>query len=535
MSELIKAQSRGFSGAGLHRQVCLELACEVPASTVRYHAHADGVQEDWLTQWRKLKQMCIELGENATYVPHVNPASGEMDPTRLRFVYIQAPYARQFVQTDAYLRLNFVDACHVNDHTKGKLLSVSTVTADGVIIPLACSMANSENNDAYEFLFLCFRSLVGDQEKLGFLTDQHRSIAHGISVAFAGLDPRQSECLHHLLAAVTGKQAFRDMVTADHALLFEARKQIFAESNPSAFERLSDIIERISYMGSRTNSDYTFEYVADSPAESLNAALRGARSDEFLGLFEAWLEWSLKQVQNQLDKLPVAVNGVEPLCKTSQRKIDLAKAEAINDLQVVKKHSSYNVWKIVQRGVRIRYKVVASNNGLKCSCRHWERVGLPCSHIYAVDRLYHGTRGVVLPPIRRCHYASVIRQSLKAPGHTDWKTIDFGTLLPDNQIVAPDVNKPAGRPRKVRMKSTAEVLAKKPLRRCSNCGKLSVHNSRTCPEPPKMAQQQNKRRKKKALYSPVRSLAVVMRELSDKNKETATTTAEELAIMQRDN
>lgn len=507
LSVLLDREAAGHKGAVLHKEVEDMLGCQVAKSTVAWNAQQHGIKDDWLTQWRKLKDMVRRLGDLGGWVGHIDPSTGQMDENTIRFIYVEAPYCKQFIGSRAYLRVNFVDACHVNDHTRGVLLSICTVTADSIILPLACALGNSENNDSYEFLFRHFRGAIADMRELGFVTDQNPAISHGIREVLGDLEPKHSECLYHLLKGAKGKQYLRDLVMADHPLLFAARKIQLQEGAPSTYERFAEVIERIAFMGSTSNAAYTFEYVASSPAESLNSALSSARDGEFLNLFKCWLEWGLGQVQKQLEMVPPDMTD---LCSAARNEVTRS-IEQSDSMRVVEGNQYYTVYSVIEGHVALPYTVTivagVMKSTLACCCGHWERVGIPCVHIYAVYGAFPNRHE--LPATRACHRAVTIRRALTPANQIPWKLINFNALSPDPNIKIPPVNPRVGRPKKGRHKSGAELFERRPLRRCSKCGALCKHNARTC----KGTKKGHRTNKKKKKTTRARPLVAVLHEL----------------------
>ncbi|XP_075077411.1 uncharacterized protein LOC142164127 [Nicotiana tabacum] len=68
--------------------------------------------------------------------------------------------------------------------------------ANNHIFPLAFGIAESENNNSYEWYFSELRNAIGSRDNLIFLSDRHQSIAHGIAKVYP--ESHHGICIYHL-------------------------------------------------------------------------------------------------------------------------------------------------------------------------------------------------------------------------------------------------------------------------------------------------------------------------------------------------
>ncbi|XP_070020933.1 uncharacterized protein [Nicotiana sylvestris] len=77
----------------------------------------------------------------------------------------------------------------------GSSISVSN-DANNQIFPLAFGIAESENNNSYEWYFSQLRNAIGSCENLIFLSDMHQAIAYGIAKVYP--ESHHGICIYHL-------------------------------------------------------------------------------------------------------------------------------------------------------------------------------------------------------------------------------------------------------------------------------------------------------------------------------------------------
>ncbi|XP_019260986.1 PREDICTED: uncharacterized protein LOC109238942 [Nicotiana attenuata] len=75
------------------------------------------------------------------------------------------------------------------------MISISK-DANNQIFPLAFGIAESENNNSYEWYFSQLRSAIGSRKNLIFLSDKHQAIAYGIAKVYP--ESHHGICIYHL-------------------------------------------------------------------------------------------------------------------------------------------------------------------------------------------------------------------------------------------------------------------------------------------------------------------------------------------------
>ncbi|XP_019242209.1 PREDICTED: uncharacterized protein LOC109222296 [Nicotiana attenuata] len=89
-----------------------------------------------------------------------------------------------------------VDATFFKSKYRGVLMISVSKDANNQIFPLAFRIAESENNNSYEWYFSELHNAIGSHDNLIFLSDRHQSIAHGIAKVYP--ESHHGICIYHL-------------------------------------------------------------------------------------------------------------------------------------------------------------------------------------------------------------------------------------------------------------------------------------------------------------------------------------------------
>ncbi|XP_070041168.1 uncharacterized protein [Nicotiana tomentosiformis] len=96
------------------------------------------------------------------------------------FLYMFYTYGSSIAGWNHYRPVIDVDATFLKSKYRGALMISVSKDANNQIFPLAFGIAESENNNSYEWYFGELRNAIGSRDNLIFLSDKHQSIAHGI-------------------------------------------------------------------------------------------------------------------------------------------------------------------------------------------------------------------------------------------------------------------------------------------------------------------------------------------------------------------
>lgn len=456
----------------------------IPKSTLKKYM---GQREDvnWRELWRKIPSMGFRLTEaGLRYTDFMKVENGK---TILEGFVFELP-AMRFAKSAGFLGIVFVDGAHMGDKMKSTMVSLITVTSDHVILPLAVLIGPSEDKLAYTRLFEFTRPSL--PESFTIMSDQSPAMEAGFHDLF-GSNTRiaQVPCFFHILKGKNKQIAWevRQILTADHPTKYETFLQLFARTRTALYQTLAVQLNKVSFLSSNCQSK--FEFIADSPVESFNAALKEARYAEPLYLVKAIIAFHDKQYQRQLESLPM----VEVYCKSCSNTVNHRREQG-RKLTVIKEPKGFVVTEAISTGTTINYELHMDGSMLQCTCKGYDRLGIPCRHMFAVEAKFDTT----LPTIWDVHKCQVIRHSL---GNT--VQVNLSGLTAQNvECRAP--RKKQGRPRKQRLRPFAEHLASRPTCVCSACGQRGhTKRSKKCPLRPTPPEPRRRARSVPSLSVPV--------------------------------
>ena len=364
----------------------------------------------------------------------------------------------KFCRSAAFLGLLFVDACHLCDRARSRLLGLVTITADHKIIPLAAMISDNENKVSYESFFMFLRGKL--PESFTLMSDQHAGMISAFDSVFANCPSvKRIPCFYHLTNKLKPSVIWelKQILTCDHREAYTAMIDCFRRERPALYEKYEKTIQAMSYMSNTFAG--LFEVISDSPIESFNAAILPLRQGEPLELIEGLIEFAKGQLASQTKQLPKDA----VYCQSCQNIIAYRMKKA-NGLTCRKALNKYVVTETFVGTITVDYDVQALNQRLTCSCRGYERLGIPCRHMYAVV-LFDDSETARLPPISTIHRVKTIRDAVQE-AQVDVNCKD----LQDTEIGIRDPAPRPGRPPIKRVPTFREYLFSTSTRRCSACG-----------------------------------------------------------------
>ena len=383
----------------------------------------------------------------------------------------------KFFLSDAFLGVVFVDGCHVSDRLKSTLISIVTITSDRILLPLAVLICPSENKDAYMWLFQFTEPLL--PAKYVMMSDQSTSMLAAFPEYFGArphLEVTRLPCFFHIMQKLQRAISLeiRTILRADHPNLYRVLLANFAMKRKKTYEKLAQPMRDLAYMSPEYKG--VFEFIADSPVESFNHAIIAGRSMEPIHLIQTIYNFSLEQVEKQKQRLARADNQRSDYCLTCVAEAaDRKSTGAILAVRQSQIRTQYLVSEQFPSGATLDYTVETVPNQV-CSCRGYERKGIPCRHMYAVARRFHN---VQVPPITDIHKVSVIREGLG----TELPSVSFANLEEAANVTLRQPQPRSGRPRKLRLRPFKEyyLIGLKPVT-CSACGqKGHTKRAKRCP------------------------------------------------------
>nr|XP_016514149.1 PREDICTED: uncharacterized protein LOC107830962 [Nicotiana tabacum] len=148
-----------------------------------------------------------------------------------------------------YCRLMIaVDATFLKSKYHGVLMISVSKDANNQIFPLAFGIAESENNNSYEWYFSELHNAIGSCDNF-FLSDRHQSIAHGITKVYT--ESHHGICIYHLEQNLKQRKVKSEVIK-----LFQSAARVYMCK------------EFDLYMSEIANVDKkTFDYLMEEPPE----------------------------------------------------------------------------------------------------------------------------------------------------------------------------------------------------------------------------------------------------------------------------
>nr|XP_033512769.1 uncharacterized protein LOC117277450 [Nicotiana tomentosiformis] len=129
--------------------------------------------------------------------------------------------------------------------------------ANNQIFPLAFGIAESENNNSYEWYFSELRNAIGSRDNLIFLSDRHQSIAHGIAKVYP--KSHHGICIYHL-----EQNLKRRKVKSEVIKIFQSAARVYRRKKFDLY--MSDIAKV---------DKKTFDYLMEEPPERSSLLIHG--------------------------------------------------------------------------------------------------------------------------------------------------------------------------------------------------------------------------------------------------------------------
>lgn len=439
-----RALDAGQSGAELRASVNEYFGYELSPALIRYREDKLRGRKD-SEQWAMIPGLVEELRKLGTQ------STVKIDNGSVVRVYVEFKTI-SFMQSDAFLRMIFLDGCHCNDQKRSTLCIACTITADHVTIPLAFVVGQGENKPNYTLLLRSLRRTW--RRGTVILSDQSPALLSAAEDSLRDLEYYHKPCAFHVLKHLpVTRTRFYEMLKSDNKQLFNQRLSTLISKFPGSADRLIKIANELAYTGE--NYRNTFGLVTDSPVESVNAAIAEYRQKEPLDLITGFIEWTNKQVDFQLEKLH------STYCQSYVNTMEFR--GKMKDAMSIKINAD-KTWLITEqlRKGETTYLVRNEDSVPICSCGGYSRDGMPCRHLIALN-----ARGMTTLPVPwTCHKSDVIRCALEGK-----KIFIDRAEIASKDVLPPETRKRSGRPpyRRIRSISEHQFNSRKRRYQCSIC------------------------------------------------------------------
>nr|XP_016445693.1 PREDICTED: protein FAR1-RELATED SEQUENCE 4-like [Nicotiana tabacum] len=166
-----------------------------------------------------------------------------------RFLFMFYAYGSSIAGWNHCRPVIVIDATFLKSKYRVALMILVSKDANNQIFPLAFGIAESENNNSYEWYFSELRNAIGSRDNLIFLSDRHQSIAHGIAKVYP--ESHHGICIYHL-----EQNLKRRKVKSEVIKLFQSAARVYKRK------------EFDLYMSDITKVDKkTFDYLMEEPPE----------------------------------------------------------------------------------------------------------------------------------------------------------------------------------------------------------------------------------------------------------------------------
>ncbi|XP_070035483.1 protein FAR1-RELATED SEQUENCE 4-like [Nicotiana tomentosiformis] len=166
-----------------------------------------------------------------------------------RFLYMFYAYASLIAGWNHCRPVIAVDATFLKSKYRGVLMISVLNDENNQIFPLAFGIAESENNNSYEWYFSELRNAIGSRDNLIFLSDRHQSIVHGIAKVYP--ESHHGICIYHL-----EQNLKRRKVKSEVIKLFQSAARVYRRKE---FDLYMLDIAKVDKK--------TFDYLVEEPPE----------------------------------------------------------------------------------------------------------------------------------------------------------------------------------------------------------------------------------------------------------------------------
>nr|XP_009589546.1 uncharacterized protein LOC104086901 [Nicotiana tomentosiformis] len=206
-----------------------------------------------------------------------------------RFVYMFFMYGASISGWKYCRSLIVVDGIFLKNKYKGVLLVAVTKDTNNQIFPIAFGVADSENNESYEWYFRELRKAIGIRKDLMFLSDRHNAIANGIAKVF--LECYHGICIYHLEKNLKQRRVRNTVIN-----LFQCAARVYIQSEFDGFmSQIAAVDKKIfDYLMEETPGRWArshcprrrYDMLTTNIVELVNNVLRRARELPLLTMMD---------------------------------------------------------------------------------------------------------------------------------------------------------------------------------------------------------------------------------------------------------
>ncbi|XP_058004075.1 uncharacterized protein LOC131180718 [Hevea brasiliensis] len=266
----------------------------------------------------------------------------------------------------------FIDSTFLYGKYKGCLFCATTLDGNNHIFPIAWAIVDSENTRNWDWFMSCLRVFVTDRKGICVISDRHIAIKKAMNQDWwQPPDGHHRYCLRHIISN------YNTNTTIGKKKIYEAMNTIKNE-HPDTFEWATKIpLEKWtrSHDGGKRYGSMTTNTV-----ESVNGILKGIRALPITAMVEKIFFQCVDYFDTRCTTLREQLQmgfKFTPACR--QILLDnLNEANSYNVRIFNRDCGEFEVWK-----GRSETKHVVKLDERICTCKKFEEICIPCSHVIA--------------------------------------------------------------------------------------------------------------------------------------------------------
>ncbi|KAJ9545468.1 hypothetical protein OSB04_025175 [Centaurea solstitialis] len=362
-----------------------------------------------------------------------------------------------------------LDACHLKGKFNGVLAAATGIDGNNSIFPIAYCVLESENALSWTWFLESLKKAIGTPHGLVISSDMQKGLGVAMMNVYPNVEHR--ECIRHLYSNF--KKHFHGEFFSKK--LWGAAKTYRLTEYDRLLKEIGDVRQdAITYLNENHNKIWSrskfgmtskCDYITNNISETFNSWIGELRYQPVLDLLDAIREKIMKRFDKKRRVVKNWNGSLVPIARNYLNSI----SKNLGEYEVCRSSNTQAEVKCKGR----RWEV--SLDERKCSCRVWQVKGLPCVHVAAFIAFIRDDWEKYVDPyfsIEKYKEAYAL-EIAPMPSKDQWMEKDGEKIYP------PIIRRPAGRPKKNRIKPSDES---KRRHKCPRCGKFG-HREKTCKNP----------------------------------------------------
>ena len=367
-----------------------------------------------------------------------------------------------------------VDATALNGRFRGQLVAACAIDAHNWLFPVAYGVLEIESEESWKWFLENLRQVIGFPHGLVIHTDACKGLETAVEKVFPGVEHR--ECMRHLAANFS--KIFKGKIFDDNlwpaSLTCSLKKhnyhlrQLHAANHPKVKNWFEKGHTKL-WARSKFNEVCKVDYVNNNLAECFNAKVRKIKGLHLVEMLDKIRQMIMEKFE--LRQRIAAAKFVGHKIIPSVMKKLLAKTRGLKMTMIRRAPFEAEVTAKDRENREWRYPVNLEKK--TCSCRQWQISGLPCIHALFFITSLRGPATEIDQYVDEYYSVAKFNATYaenvpSIESQYQWDIIDPGFILH-----APLQTRAPGRPKKIRIRSSAEGTGLGPRKRkCRRCGEL---------------------------------------------------------------